>query len=86
MPGIKDARNNVGGAARPRRKVTEKRSLLVANGHFIRFVLRFVAVLKHVQSESSGPVFNNSLATQKIMQPCLKQQARPSQSTNIWQV
>lgn len=46
----------------------KKRSLQVVTEHFIRFALRFAAVLKHVQLKSCEPVFNNVLTTQATIQ------------------
>ena len=65
---FRDALNTVGEAVRARRKAAKKQSLLVVNEHFIRFALRFAAVLKHVQPKGCELIFNNDLATRVIIQ------------------
>ena len=53
-------------------KSAKKRSLLVANEHFIRFAHRFAAVLKHVQPKGCELFFNSALTTQVIIQRFLR--------------
>ena len=57
-------------------KAAKKQSLLVVNEHFIRFALRFAAVLKHAQPKGCELIFN--LTAQVIIQRFLKGWLVPS--------
>lgn len=68
MTSCKGVLNTVGEAAMARRKSVKKRRLFVLNEHFIRFAVRFAAVLKHIQPRDCEQIFSPALATQVIIQ------------------
>ena len=61
MTSCKGVLNTVGEAAMARRKSVKKRRLFVLNEHFIRFAVRFAAVLKHIQPRDCEQIFSPAL-------------------------